>query len=147
MSKLDKWDRRFLSLAKEISTWSKDPNASIGTVITDSSNHIVSFGFNGFPKGIDDSAVRLGNVEVKNKLMIHGELNAMLNATQSLNGCTIYIHGKPACHECAKVIIQQGITRVVYDTAIDHNSKWVASMQLVTELFEEARIELTILGD
>src|SRR3990172_2103187 len=83
---LDAWDSRFLRLAEFVAQWSKDPNTKVGAVIVDGTHRIVSLGFNGFPRGVDDDE-RLRNRELKLKLMVHAEMNAILFAGRALDGC------------------------------------------------------------
>ena len=76
-----KWHKRFLEIAKEVSTWSKDPSSKIGAVIVDSNTkQIISQGYNGFPRGIVDNLEVLNNRELKYKYVIHAEINAIFNA-------------------------------------------------------------------
>ena len=105
----DKWDLRFINLAEHIAGWSKDPSTQVGAVIVDpTTRKVVSMGFNGFPRGVDDSDDRLQNREKKLSYMVHAEENAILQAGQSVAGCNIYIHPTimiPACcAHCAKLI-------------------------------------------
>ena len=60
-----KWDLRFLELANHISSWSKDPSTKVGCIIVGADREIRSTGFNGFPRGIDDSEERLTDREEK----------------------------------------------------------------------------------
>ena len=55
----DKWDFRFIELARHIALWSKDPSTKVGCVVVGEDREIRSTGFNGFPRGIDDNAERL----------------------------------------------------------------------------------------
>ena len=50
----DVWDSRFLRIAQEVSTWSKDPSTKVGAVIVDNRNRVVSMGYNGFPQRVAD---------------------------------------------------------------------------------------------
>jgi dCMP deaminase len=50
-----KWDLRFLELAKHIAAWSKDPSTQVGCVVVGADREIRSTGFNGLPRGIEDS--------------------------------------------------------------------------------------------
>tara|TARA_B100000614_G_scaffold120032_1_gene107586 strand:- start:48 stop:251 length:204 start_codon:yes stop_codon:yes gene_type:complete len=61
----EKWDRRFIDLALHISGWSKDPSTKVGCVVVGEDREIRSTGFNGFPRGIDDSMERLEDRELK----------------------------------------------------------------------------------
>ena len=118
MNTLDKWDNRYLSLAKEVATWSKDPSTQVGAVTVGAKKEVLSQGFNGFPRGIKDTDERYNHRETKYKFVVHAEMNAIYNATYSgtsLDGATLYIYGLPICSECAKGIIQVGIKKVVIE--------------------------------
>lgn len=67
----NKWDFRFLDLAKFISSWSKDPSTKVGAVITDWDNRIVSIGYNGFPKNVHDCPNMLEDRATKYLSLIH----------------------------------------------------------------------------
>lgn len=136
------WDQRFLSLAKHISSWSKDPSSKVGAVIADSRNRVVSLGFNGFPTGIEDTEERLNTRDVKYQLVVHAEMNALLFATRDLSGCTLYLT-HPSCCACAAKVIQSGIKRVVFDTPSEtFAERWKDSLKLSAEMFEEAGVEV-----
>ena len=107
-----KWINHFIKVAEVVSTMSKDPNHKIGAVIVDKNNRIVSTGFNGFAKGIDDTDERLNDKETKRLLMLHAEENAILYAKQDLTDCSIYIYGYPPCVHCTSIIIQSGIKTI-----------------------------------
>jgi dCMP deaminase len=114
MNKWDKWDHRYLQLARNVASWSKDPNAVVGAVIVNEvRDRVIALGFNGFPVGIEDDTERLYDSDVKNEMVIHAEQNALLFAGRKAKGCSIYVSGKPVCARCAVLIIQAGITRVV----------------------------------
>lgn len=138
-----KWDNRFLNLAREISTWSKDPSAQIGAVIVNDDRRILATGYNGFPRGIQDNDWRYQDREVKYKYVVHAEMNAIYNATFngiSLNDSTLYVWGLPVCSECAKGVIQVGIRKIVMPK-LDYPDRWVESFRKSRELFSEAGIE------
>ena len=52
MSELNKWDKRYLALAKEVASWSKDPSTQVGAITVGNKKEVLSQGFNGFPRGI-----------------------------------------------------------------------------------------------
>ncbi|MBT7295111.1 MAG: dCMP deaminase family protein, partial [Candidatus Thioglobus sp.] len=146
MNALDKWDKRYLGLAAEVSTWSKDPSTQVGAVTVGSKKEVLSQGFNGFPRGIDDSDERYNNRDTKYKLVVHAEMNAIYNATYSgtsLDGATLYVYGLPICSECAKGIIQVGIKKVVVEKSKELDN-WNESVQLSKVMFDEAGVELII---
>lgn len=137
------WNQRYLNIAKQIASWSKDPSTKVGAVIVGDKNQIISQGYNGFPRGFKDSLDRLYNRETKYKFTIHAEANALYNALYngvSVNGTSIYVHGLPVCVECAKAIIQSGIKRVVYDSLPKEN--WKQSNEDALKLFSEAGVDV-----
>jgi dCMP deaminase len=143
---LDKWDCRYLSLAKEVATWSKDPSSQVGAVTVGAKKEVLSQGFNGFPRGINDLDERYNDRETKYKFVVHAEMNAIYNATYSgtsLDGATLYIYGLPICSECAKGIIQVGIKRVVIEKSKELDN-WNESVKFSQEMFNEAGVELVI---
>ena len=135
-----KWDIRFLDLAKLVSTWSKDPSTKIGAVITDSNNKIISLGYNGFPKKLADDH-RLDDRETKYKMIIHGEMNAILSANRSLDGCSLYTYPFMPCPRCASMVIQTGINRII--SYKNTNERWEEEFKLSLSLFKEAKVEYT----
>ncbi len=146
MSILNKWDERYLALAKEVSTWSKDPSTQVGAVTVGSKKEVLSQGFNGFPRNIHDTDERYNNRETKYKFVVHAEMNAIYNATYSgtsLDGATLYVYGLPICSECAKGIIQVGIKKVVIEKSKELNN-WNDSVKLSKAMFDEAGVELVI---
>lgn len=146
MKQLTKWDERYLSLAKEVSTWSKDPSTQVGAVTVGSKKEVLSQGFNGFPRGIDDTDERYRHKETKYKFVVHAEMNAIYNATYSgtsLDGATLYVYGLPICSECAKGIIQVGIKKVIIEKSKELNN-WNDSVKFSKKMFDEAGVELII---
>ena len=112
------WDEYFMGVALLAAERSKDPSTQVGACIVDESKRILSTGYNGFPQGCSDDEFpwnrdeALG--ETKYQYVVHAELNAILNASgKSLAGSTLYV-GLFPCNECAKAIIQSGISEVVY---------------------------------
>lgn len=109
---LDKWDRRFFDLAKQVSSWSKDPSTQVGAVIVNQYRQVLSLGYNGFPRKIFDSEGRYENRACKHAFVVHAERNALDNAFTDLRGATMYVTHFP-CNECVKGIVQKGIERIV----------------------------------
>ncbi len=146
-----KWDLRFLRMAEEYATWSKDPSTQVGCVIVDpNTRRVLSGGYNGFPRGIKDTPERLNNRELKYKLIVHAEMNAIYNATASgvpLQGSTLYCVGLPTCSQCALGVIQTGIRRVVIGCESPIPEKWAEHWKMSSSLFEEAGINRVIYHD
>lgn len=124
------WDRRFLDLAKLVASWSKDPSTQTGAVIVRPDRSIVSLGFNGFPRGMDDNPERYANREEKYSRIVHCEMNALLNAREPLLGYTIYIYPLMSCDRCAVHLVQAGIRRVVAPELKEHlKERWGATLE------------------
>ena len=141
----DSWIKRYINLAKEVSTWSKDPSRKIGAVAVSSKGQVLATGYNGFPRGMFDTAERYNNRELKYKYIVHAEMNCIYNATYngvSLDGASLYVWGLPPCSECAKGIIQVGIKNVYWSCEEEVPPKWIESLQLTKEMFYEPVIGL-----
>lgn len=113
------WDEYFMGMAHLSAKRSKDPSTQVGACIVSPEHRIVGIGYNGFPNGCSDDLFPWeregeGN-DTKYPFVVHAELNAILNSTQNLHGCSLYVSLFP-CNECAKAIIQSGISRIVYES-------------------------------
>ena len=136
-----KWDKRFMQMAKFVSTWSKDPSTQVGSIAV-RNRTVIAQGYNGFPRGIDDTTTRLDNRTEKYKFMVHAEMNVIYNAAEngvSLKDSTVYVYGLPVCSECAKGLIQAGIKRIVtpYQTVPEN---WQVSTTASQSMFGEVGI-------
>lgn len=141
------WGDRYINLAKEISTWSKDPSTKVGAVVIGNNGEVLSQGYNGFPRSIKDTPQRLKDREKKYNLVVHAEMNAIYNASLngvSLKGSTLYVYGLPICNECAKGVIQVGIDKVIATRPSDYNKEWDESIKDAKALFKEAEVEYII---
>ncbi|MEG0235720.1 MAG: deoxycytidylate deaminase [Cetobacterium sp.] len=111
------WDEYFMGVAILSAKRSKDPGTQVGACIVTPDKRIVGVGYNGLPAGCSDDEFpwdRDGDfLNSKYAYVCHAELNAILNSTKTLKGCTIYVDLFP-CNECAKSIIQSGISEIVY---------------------------------
>ena len=107
---LDKWDRRFLRIAAEVATWSKDPDTQVGAVLV-RNRRILQTGYNGIPYGVADLPERLERPS-KCSYIEHAERNALCNVNGS--GTTLYVTLFP-CEKCTPGIINAGVERVVVD--------------------------------
>ena len=145
----NKWNERWMQRAKEYSSWSKDPSSKIGAVAIDPKRRIeLSGGYNGFPRGIDDTAERYNDRPTKYKLIVHAEMNVIANAAYngvSLYGSHLYVYGLPICSDCAKVLINAGIEKVYMRYPIAILQKWVDSAKDTQEMFEEANIKIEVM--
>ena len=138
----NKWDKRFLEMAKLVASWSKDPSTQVGAIAVRNRN-VIAQGYNGFPRGVDDNEIYYANRAIKYKRIVHAEMNAIYNAAEngvSLKDSTIYVIGLPICHDCAKGLIQAGISRVVTpQQEIPEN--WKDSVSSSQSMFDEVGIK------
>lgn len=140
---LTKWDVRFLRIAEEVRSWSKDPGTKVGCVIVND-RRILSTGYNGFPQTISDSLVRYHDRDYKLRVTVHAEANAILNAAKNgtkVAGSTLYVTFPP-CTQCASAVLQAGIANVVCPNPHNAPERWRDNFLLANDLFYEAGVPL-----
>lgn len=147
-----RWDRHFLQLCIDHARMSKDPSTRVGAVIIGQDREPLSDGFNGFPRGVADTHERLHDRETKLKLVVHAEMNALMNAARTgtrLKGSTLYLAatdtcgnqwGGPPCSRCTVHVIQAGIVEIVSYPIKAVPSRWHADLVLAHEILAEAGI-------
>lgn len=141
-----KWDRRFLELAANIGSWSKDRSAKTGCIIAGPDKLIRSTGFNGFVRGVDDDVDARHERPAKYSWTEHAERNAIFNSARlgiPLLGCTAYINWFP-CIECARALVQVGISRLVALEPDSADEKWGADFKFALAMFEEVNLEVVL---
>ncbi len=141
-----KWHKRWLGVAREVSTWSKDPSSKIGAVIVDpSTNDIVSTGYNGFPPGMADSKDRLETRDVKLRYVVHAEANAILRARCDVRGFDMYTYPTLMmpnnCPDCAKTIATAGIKRVFYFEEENVPQRWEELADFTKTIYAETGVQ------
>lgn len=146
----EKWQGRFLNIASEISTWSKDTSSKVGCVIVDDQLSIKATGYNGIPRNVDDSKEERQERPAKYMWYNHAEANAIANCARlgiSTNECTMLIT-HPPCSACTRNIIQAGIKEVVIDSSFlstsDFMTRWSEEFETAKQLLSEANVTLTI---
>jgi dCMP deaminase len=148
------WEQYFMGVALLSAERSKDPNTQVGACIVDGRRRIVAIGYSGFPTGISDDELPWARegafLETKYPYVCHAELNAILNRNNAdLRGCTLYTTLHP-CNECAKAIVQSGISEVVYlsdkhrDSETDEASRRILKMAGVRSRKFEERLSITL---
>lgn len=145
---VNKWDVRFLKLAREIATWSKDRSTQVGAVIVGADRTPGPYGYNGFPRAIDDEVEDRHARPTKYKWTEHAERNAIFNAARigmALKDCEMYVTHTP-CADCARAIVQVGIRRVVVDADSfddgDFAGRWSGDNAMIKDMFDEAGVIL-----
>jgi dCMP deaminase len=141
-----KWDLRFMELASVIGSWSKDRTTKVGCVVVDITKNIIATGYNGLPRGCDDEVEERHDREsgTKYKWAEHGERNAIYAAARhgtSVEDCTVYSTLFP-CADCARGIIQSGISCLVTHKPDMDNAKWGADFLVAKEMLAEAGVKV-----
>lgn len=139
--------QRGLAAARLAASWSKDPRTKVGAAIFDTQNVQIATGYNGLPRGIPDHDDYL-TTHKKNLMVIHAELNAILNARSPVAGSTLFVTLFP-CGQCAAAIIQSGIRKVVMpiDCAyITPDSKWSDHWRAARDMFDMAGTTIHYVG-
>lgn len=138
----DKWDIRFLQLAKLVSTWSKDPSTQVGACIVRPDKSVCSVGFNGFAKNMNDHSALYADRETKYSRIIHGEINALLFAREPVQGYALYTWPFLPCDRCCVQMLQAGIARFVAPAPSGEIlSRWEAALEKTKSYIGEARAE------
>ena len=150
--KVSKWDVRFLRLAHEVSKWSKDRSTRVGAVIVQADRTPGPYGYNGFPRHIDDELEKRHKRPIKYDWTEHAERNAIYNAARigmALGGCIMYATHLP-CANCARAIIQVGISKVVVDKGSRSDTgfakRWSHEEKITMEMLKEADVELALVS-
>ena len=142
------WQQYFRNIAHQVKTKSKDNNTQIGAVIVGADNEIVSTGYNSFPRGINDNVPERQERPEKYFFMMHAEQNAIVNAARigvSTKGCVLYLTCGIPCADCAKAIINAGITRIICEANLSfgaHGSLWEEHAKRSLIMFEEANVRI-----
>lgn len=142
------WDIYYMGFADHAKTKSKDPSTQVGAVIIDGDGNIVATGFNGFPRGVMDLEERYGDRGTKLLMAEHAERNAIFAAARkgnSVKGCTMYLSGLPPCSDCARAVIQAGISRLIIRSA-EIPERWKITCEMAILMLNEAGVEVQSLS-
>jgi dCMP deaminase len=144
---MDTWDKRWMDMAALVATWSKENSRKIAAVVVDSRNVLVSIGWNGFPRGIDDDVLARSDRPAKYLWTEHAERNAIYNAAANgikLGGCRMYIPWYP-CSDCARAIIQSGITQLLCAEPDWEDEIWKDKFAVSKDMLGESGVNVTFL--
>lgn len=131
------WHERFFALANLVGSWSKDPSTKVGAVIVRPDRTIASVGYNGFPRGVDDTYTTR---EDKLLQTVHAEANAILAAREPLHGYRLYVTPLHPCANCAGLIIQSGIEMVHYKLG-PRADAWKEHLDAMRKMFASAGVD------
>ena len=162
------WDEFFIGVAKLASKRSKDPSTQNGACIVDpKTNRILSVGYNGLCKGLDDNGFDLRYCDQddvlpiegliydywekpqKYEYSVHAEENAFFNTSADLKDSVIYIFSEKGyypCSRCARGIVQNGIKEVVLHHAIKENTE-TYDWSYTKHMFKQAGVKIRILNE
>ena len=146
------WIEYFRNLANNVKLKSKDTKTQIGAVIVGEDNEIVSTGYNSFPRGLDDTIVERQERPEKYYWFEHAERNAIYNAARigvSTKGTTMYLSHWFPCSDCARGIINAGITTLYCDRPDDtsKSSSYIESFKRSREMLLEADVKICFYED
>jgi dCMP deaminase len=135
-----KWRKRFLRLAREVSTWSRDPSTKVGCVIVDPQERRPYLSYNGFPVTHSDDPELYADREYKYKNIIHAEMNGIIG--RDVKGMDLYVYPFFCCSNCAKHVAQAGVKNV-YSCDLTPE-RWKSDVDLSKKIFIDNKVEFTI---
>jgi dCMP deaminase len=140
------WKEYFRGIAHQVKLKSKDRYTQIGAVVVGSDNQIVSTGYNSFPRGIDDTIDDRQERPEKYYWFEHAERNSLYNAALigvSTKGCTMYLTCGIPCSDCARGIINSGISKIVCERVGGAvGNLWDEHAKRSIEMFNEAGVKI-----
>lgn len=134
---------KFMAIAETMASMSKDPSTQVGAVAIDDDFNVLSVGYNGFPRGVNDNIPERFERPLKYSLTIHAEGNAISQAARKgviLKDSTLLVTSLFPCSNCAGLIIQAGVRRVI--TTHSDNERWLENAAISKSMFEEAGVEV-----
>jgi len=142
---LQKWDARYLRLARMVASWSKDPSTQCGAVLVRPDKTLCSVGYNGFPRGAPDTPTLYSERSQKYPRIIHSEWNAIANARDpDVAGYTVYAWPMPPCNQCTGALIQKKISRFVQpQPSAEKLERWGVAFSYARKMLEQCNIEVS----
>ena len=142
-----KWDEWFFEIAKTISLKSKDPSYKVGCIVVGPEHEVRATGYNGFPRGSNDSIEIYNDRPRKYLRVVHAEANAVANASftgTTLRGGIAYVT-LPPCADCAGLMVNAGICSVNFLVPLDNpngiDERWRGHFVEALEIFEEVGVD------
>lgn len=146
------WDQYFMQMSELVKTKSKDRSTQVGAVIVGEGHTILSTGYNGFPRGVNDDVDNRHERPIKYMYAEHAERNAIYSAARNgikLISSSMYITGGGiSCADCARAIIQAGIIECIgFVGKFEGKGSWEESCKVGEEMLLEAEVKLTFLNE
>lgn len=136
-----------IGLAGHVATWSKDESTKVGAVVVNDRGTVLSIGYNGFARGVNDSVQERKERPLKYSYTPHAEANAIYNAAAegiSLIGASIYVTLCP-CSSCANAIVQSGISKAYapkIDETHERDQRWLEEFTISKNILDEGGVEI-----
>ena len=151
----DTWDAYFMKMACLVASKSKDRSMKVGCVLVGEGNCMLSTGYNGFPRGVDDDNEEYNKRPAKYIWTSHDAANAVYNAARNgikLLDSRAYVNAHP-CHECARALVQAGVIEVITPTQANDAytgagrwEEWAESINNAKEIFKAGKVMVTEYG-
>ena len=145
------WVSYYKQLANTVKLKSKDKYTQIGAVIVGKDGEIVSTGYNSFPRGLDDGLNYRQERPEKYYWFEHAERNAIYNAARigvSTKGTTMYLSCGLPCADCARGIINSGVTRIFCERVdVTKGEMWKESQERSWDMFMETGVKVCFYDD
>lgn len=145
------WVSYYKQLANTVKLKSKDKYTQIGAVIVGKDGEIVSTGYNSFPRGLDDGLNYRQERPEKYYWFEHAERNAIYNAARigvSTKGTTMYLSCGLPCADCARGIINSGVTRIFCERVdVTKGEMWKESQERSWDMFMETGVMVCFYDD
>jgi len=142
------WHSYYIGLANYVSLKSKDRSTKVGAVFVSENNSVLTVGYNGFPRGVDDDVECRHTRPQKYSYTEHAERNGIYNAAREgikLYGSILYMQWRPLpCVDCTRAVIQAGVKQII-GTPVDFpgfSKKWIEQYQEASCMLNEARVGL-----
>lgn len=130
--------------------FSKDPSRKVGCMLlAPDSLQILSLGYNGFPRGVDETKEERWKRPAKYQFVQHSECNALCNACRSgigTEGSIAVITLYPCCG-CCRSLIQAGIETIVTQTPDFEDPNWGEEFKVSKVMLEEAGVTMMFIDD
>jgi dCMP deaminase len=140
------WNEYYRQIAHTVKLKSKDIHTQIGAVIVGKGNQIISTGYNSFPRGIVDTIDERQQRPEKYYWFEHAERNAIYNAARngvSTEGATIYLTCGVPCTDCARGIINAGITDIHCEVLLGTvDPRWEEHAKRSLVMFKEVGVKV-----
>jgi dCMP deaminase len=137
-----------MEVARAISLLSKDPSTKVGALFVDQEGGFLTSGYNGFPRGYDDSKMATISREEKYKIVCHAEINGITQSARqgvSLHGSRVYVCSLPTCIHCAAALIQAGVKEVVIEEVALSVERWLPDWEATYDLYRQCGVDIGVL--